>query len=336
MAFERRFDAMQYKRLGKTGVLVSEICLGTMTFGNEADEATSRAIMDRALEAGINFFDAAHNYNKGVTEEIVGRWIGPHRGEVILASKVYFPSGGGMNDQGTSRRNILRTVETTLKRLHTDYLDVLYLHHWDEHADIVQTLMALNTLVEQGKVHYCGVSNFAAWQIMKAVGVAAAMQLAPIVVMQPMYSLVKRQVEVEMLPLAAYEGLAVVPYNALGAGLLTGKYLQREGQGRLTEVEMYRQRYENPAYADITRRFVEYAEVRGYSPAALAVAWVMAHPAVTSTLVGARNVAQLDATLACLDLRLNPEQRAEITALSIDPPLPTDREPLAAVSTRGW
>lgn len=327
---------MQYKRLGKTGVLVSEICLGTMTFGNEADESASRGIMDRALEVGINFFDSAHNYNKGATEEIIGRWIGPHRGDVILASKVYFPASGGMNDKGASRRNILRTVETSLKRLQTDYLDVLYLHHWDDDAAIEQSLMAMNTLVERGTVHYCGVSNFAAWQIMKAVGVAEAMKLAPIVVMQPMYSLVKRQVEVEMLPLAAHEGLAVVPYNALGAGLLTGKYLGRDAQGRLTEVEMYRQRYENPAYMEITKRFVEFAEARGHSPAALAVAWVMAHPAITSTLVGARNVAQLDATLACLDIRLSAEARAEITALSIDPPLPTDREPLAAVSTRGW
>jgi len=326
---------MEYRFLGKTGIQVSEICLGTMTFGNEADEATSKQIMDRALDAGINFFDAAHNYNKGVTEEIVGRWIGPHRHEIILASKVFFPAGGGRNDKGTSRRNIIRTVEKTLQRLQTDFLDLLYLHYWDENTDPVITLQALNTLVEQGKVHYCAVSNFSAWQTVKAVETAKALGLAPIVACQPMYSLVKRQAEVEILPMADHEGLGVVPYNAIGAGLLTGKYLEG-GAGRLTETEMYRQRYENPGYVETTKRFVAHARERGLSPAALAVAWVLAHPAVTSPIVGARNIAQLDDTLACTGIRLTPEERAAITAFSPDPPHATDREPLAAVNTRGW
>jgi aryl-alcohol dehydrogenase-like predicted oxidoreductase len=327
---------MQYNRLGKTGLLVSEICLGTMTFGNESDEVTAQAIMGRALDAGINFFDTAHNYNKGVTEEIVGRWIGPHRGEIILASKVYFPSGGGLNDKGISRRNILRTVEKSLQRLQTDYLDILYLHHWDDDAAIEESIMALDTLVRQGKVHYCGVSNFAAWQAMKAIATATALGAAPISLMQPMYSLVKRQAEVEILPMAEYTGIGMVPYNAIGAGLLTGKYLQRDAQGRLTEVEMYRQRYENPAYLEVTKRFVYHAHATGHSPAALAVAWVLAHPVVTAALIGARNLEQLNDTLASVDIRLTREQRQAITALSIDPPLATDREPMAAVSTRGW
>lgn len=326
---------MNYRYLGDTGLRVSEICLGTMTFGNEADESTSRAIMDRAIETGINFFDAAHNYNKGVTEEIVGRWLGTRRREIILTSKVYFPAGGGMNDQGLSRRNIVQSVERSLKRLQTDYLDLLYLHHWDDHAHIEHALTALDDLVRSGKVMSCGVSNFAAWQTMKAISVSELKRLARISVMQPMYSLVKRQVEVELLPLAEHERLAVVPYNAIGAGLLTGKYLTG-GAGRLTEVEMYRQRYENDGYVEVTRRFVDYAKARGNSPAALAVAWVKAHPLVTSVLVGARSVAQLDDTLTCLDFDLSPGERAEITALSIDPPLATDREPLAAVKTRGW
>lgn len=326
---------MEYRRLGRTGVLVSEVCLGTMTFGNEADEKTSFALMDRAVERGINFFDTAHNYNKGATEEIVGKWIGPHRGEIILASKVYFPSGGGMNDRGSSRRNILRTVELSLKRLRTDYLDLLYLHYWDDTVSVEQSLGALHTLVEQGKVHYVGVSNHSAWQTLEAVRTAERCGFAPVVCCQPMYSLVKRQVEVEILPLAAYAGLGVVPYNAIAAGLLTGKYLAG-GQGRLTEVEMYRQRYENSAYAEVTRRFVAYARAKGVSPAALAVAWVNSHPQVTSAIVGARNLAQFEDTLGCIALRLGAEQRAEITGLSIDPPHATDREPLAAVSTRGW
>jgi aryl-alcohol dehydrogenase-like predicted oxidoreductase len=326
---------MEYNRLGKTGLLVSELCLGTMTFGNEADEKTSQALMERALEAGINFFDAAHNYNLGKTEEIVGRWIGPHRDQIILTSKVFFPCGGGMNDQGTSRRNIIRAVEKSLKRLQTDYIDIVYLHHWDENTGIEQSMGALNTLIEQGKVHYAGVSNFSAWQTMKAQAVAEARGFAPVSVIQPMYSLVKRQVEVEILPMAEYEGFAVVPYNALGAGLLTGKYLDG-GSGRLNEAEMYRQRYENPQYVEVTRQFVAYAKDKGISPAALALAWVNSHPLVTSALFGARNLEQFDNTLTCLEHRLTLEARREITALSIDPPRATDRESMNAMKQRGW
>jgi len=327
---------MQYNYLGKTGLQVSEVCLGTMTFGNEADEDMSRQLMGRALDRGINFFDSAHNYNKGATEEIVGRWLPPHRQEIILTSKIFFPAGGGMNDQGISRRNIILSVEKSLQRLQTDYIDILYLHHWDNHAAIEHSLGALTTLVEQGKVVYAGVSNFAAWQTMRAIASAELHNLAPIVVTQPMYSLVKRQAEVEILPLAEHEGLAVVPYNALGAGLLTGKYLDDQGQGRLTEVEMYRQRYEKPQYAEITRNFVELARSKGVAPAPLAVAWVMSNPAVTSTIVGARNPEQFDDTMACVDIRLSPEERDEVTAVSIDPPLATDREPMAALRSRGW
>lgn len=326
---------MDYVRLGKTGVLVSELALGTMTFGNEADEATSRALMDRALEAGINFFDTATNYNKGATEEIVGRWIGPHRHELILATKVYFPTGGGMNDEGLSRRNLLQAVEKSLRRLQTDYIDLLYLHHWDENVAIEQTLGAAHTLVEQGKVVYIAVSNFAAWQTMKALAVAEAQGYPPIVATQPMYSLLKRQAEVEIFPLAEHAGLGVVPYNAMGAGMLTGKYLHG-ASGRLTEVEMYRQRYGNPVYVEVTKRFIAHATEHGHSPAALAVAWVMSHPLVTSTIVGARSLEQFNETLRCLELRLTPEERAAISALSVEPPLATDREPMDAMRRRGW
>ncbi|MBI2424848.1 MAG: aldo/keto reductase [Candidatus Hydrogenedentes bacterium] len=326
---------MEYVPLGKTGLQVSELCFGTMTFGNEADEKTSQALFERALETGINFFDSAHNYNKGATEEILGRIMGAHRDRIILTSKVYFPSGGGRNDERLSRRNILRSVEKSLARMKTEYIDIVYLHHWDDTTDIAQAMGALNTLIESGKVHYAGVSNFSAWQTMAANRTARERGYHPLVCCQPMYSLVKRQAEVEILPMAAYEGLAVVPYNALGAGLLTGKYL--EGQtGRLTETEMYRQRYDNPQYVETTRRFVAHAHERGVSPAALAVAWVMSHPAIAAPIAGARTVDQFNNTLACLELRLSPEERAAITALSVDPPLATDREPMAAMRTRGW
>lgn len=326
---------MDYQVLGDTGLKVSTVCLGTMTFGNEADEPTSRVLMERAVDAGINFFDAAHNYNKGVTEEIVGRWLGARRREIILTSKVYFPAGGGRNDQGLSRRNIVQSVERSLKRLQTDYIDLLYLHHWDEHTHLEHSLGALDDLVRAGKVLSCGVSNFSAWQVMKAISVAELKRLARISVMQPMYSLVKRQVEVELLPLAAEEKLAVVPYNAIAAGMLTGKYLAG-GAGRLTEAEMYAQRYANADYTGVVERFVAHAKAQSHSPAALAVAWVMAHPLVTSTLVGARNPDQFNDTLKAVDIRLTREERDAITALSIEPPLATDREPMAAMNKRGW
>jgi aryl-alcohol dehydrogenase-like predicted oxidoreductase len=226
-------------------------------------------------------------------------------------------------------------VERSLKRLQTDRIEILYLHHWDEQVSLEESLRAVNTLVEQGKVLYPGISNFSAWQIALAMGITRMNNLAPIVCIQPMYSLVKRQAEVELLPLAAYEGLAVFPYNVIGAGLLTGKYLRGES-GRLTETEMYRQRYANPNYSLVTDRFVAYAREHRLSPAALAAAWVKSHPTVTAPIIGARSLEQFHDTLQCIDLSLDPEQRAAITALSIDPPLATDRESLAAMKTRGW
>ncbi len=326
---------MEYVRLGRTGLEISRLCLGTMTFGNEADESMSRALMDDAFGRGINFFDCAHNYNKGLTEEIVGRWIGPHRDEIILTTKIFFPFGGGRNDQGLSRRNIIASVERSLTRLQTDRVDILYLHHWDEHVCLDESLRAVNTLVEQGKVVYLGLSNFAAWQAMKAISLTQLGNYAPIVCIQPMYSLIKRQAEVELMPLAQHEGLAVFPYNAIAAGMLTGKYL--EGQsGRLNEVEMYRQRYADPRYIEVTRRFVAYAREKNLSPAALAVAWVMHHPAVTAPIIGARNLEQFHDTLQCLDLPLCAEICDEISALSIAPPLATDREDMTAMKARGW
>lgn len=326
---------MEYVRLGTTGLEISQLCLGTMTFGNEADESMSREIMKEAFDRGINFFDCAHNYNKGLTEEILGRWIGSHRDELLLTTKVFFPFGGGRNDQGLSRRNILASVERSLKRLQTDRIEILYLHHWDENVALEESLCAVNTLVEQGKVLYLGISNFAAWQVATAIGITRLKNLAPLVCIQPMYSLVKRQAEVELLPLAAHEHLAVFPYNAIAAGLLTGKYLRGES-GRLHEAEMYRQRYDNPQYVEVTKRFVEYAQQKKVSPAALAVAWVMSHPAVTAPIFGARNLDQFRDTLQCLDMQLSEEERDAITALSVDPPSATDRESMDAMKKRGW
>lgn len=315
---------MKFRRFGRTGLQVSPVCLGTMTFGKEADEATSVGIMNRALEVGVNFFDTANLYSKGISEEIIGRWMGPHREDIVLASKVYFPMSDRPNDRGSSRRNIMLSTEKSLRRLRTDWLDILYLHRWDDHTALEESLAAVTTLVEQGKVLYCGVSNFSAWQTMKACGLAAARRFAPVVCIQPMYNLVKRQAEVEILPMAQSEGLAVCPYSPMAAGLLSGKY-QRGQMGRIKENEMYARRYRESSYMEVSNRFVRYAEDHGCAPSALAVAWVMSHPAVTCPIIGARNVEQLNETLGCLDMELSANARAEITALSIDPPCATDR-----------
>jgi len=315
---------MDYVLLGNTGVRVSKLCLGTMTFGNESDEKTSFAIMDRAAEIGINFFDTANIYNKGQSEVITGKWLNGRRESIVLASKVHFPSGDGPNERSSSRRNILLSVEKSLERLQTDWLDILYLHHWDAETDLEQTLGAVTTLVEQGKVMYLGLSNFSAWQTMKALAMAQNAGYAPPVCIQPMYNLVKRQAEVELLLLAAWENLAVFPCNPLAAGLLTGKY-QRKETGRLNENEMYKDRYKNAQYWEVAERFVKYAQDNGYSPAALAMAWVASNPAVTAPILGARNLEQMNDTLNCLEIKLSDEERAKISALSVTPSLATDR-----------
>lgn len=317
---------MRYVRFGDTGIKVSRLCLGTMTFGNEADEARSREIMDRAFDAGINFFDTADIYTHGTTEEIVGRWLEGRRQKVVLATKVHFPTGKGVNEKGNSRLHILSGVERSLKRLQTDYVDVLYLHHWDDETPIEESLAAIDHLVRQGKVLYGAVSNFSAWQTVKAIECARARGYAPVTAHQPMYNLTKRVAEVEILPMALDYRIAVCPYSPMAAGLLSGKYNRGE-TGRITHHPMYKERYKDPVHIEIAQRFIDYAQSRGLSPVALAVAWCGSHPAVTSPIIGARNVEQLDAALPSVDIDLTPEQREEISALSPAPPLPTDREP---------
>jgi len=321
---------MKYVPFGKTGIRVSELSLGTMTFGNEADEDTSRDMMDRAFDAGVNFFDTADVYTGGSAEEIMGRWMGARRKDIIVASKVHYPTGKGVNERGSSRLHILHGVENSLKRLQTDYLDVLYLHHWDDATPIEESLSAMTQLVDQGKVLYCGVSNFSAWQTMKAIAASDANGFAPIVVHQPMYNLLKRIVEVEILPMAESEGLAVCPYSPIAAGLLTGKYHRGE-RGRISHHPMYRERFKNHEYMEIAGRFADHGQAIGIVPATLAVAWVLSHPLVTSPILGARNVEQLDLALAGREIELKEEARAVITALSPGPPRATDREDPSAL-----
>jgi len=318
---------MHYTLLGRTGVQVSRLCYGTMSFGGDADETTSAAMFKRCRDAGINFFDSANVYSQGRAEEILGRLMKGCRDELVITSKVFGQMGKDRNDRGLSRRNIMLAAEASLRRLGTDRLDVYFCHQFDPTAPIDETLAAMGDLVRQGKVLYPGVSNWSAWQTARALGIAERLGLTPIYVLQPMYSLAKRTAEIEILPLAEQENLAVIPYSPLGGGLLTGKYTtsKRDRQGRLVTNERYSQRYGDNEYYRLAEDFAEYAKRAGTHPATLAVAWVMANPAVTAPIIGARNVEQLEASLAAADYTMSQEQWEEMADLTSPVPLATDR-----------
>jgi len=298
-----------------------------MTFGGPADEAESKRMFNRCLDAEINFFDCANVYNGGVSEEILGRLMKGKRDDLVITSKVFGNMSGKLNGGGLNRRHIVRAVEDSLRRLDTDRLDLYFVHQMDADTPIEETVRALDDLVKAGKILYPAVSNWASWQIMKALGISQREMLARFECIQPMYNLVKRQVEVEVLPLALSEQMGVIPYSPLGAGLLTGKYgrKDRPDSGRLQENPMYVRRYSLDWYYDTAEDFVTYARNKGYNPVSLAVAWVLSHPAVTAPIIGARNVEQLEPSLDAVNIPVTPEMRAEISAFSPTPAPATDR-----------
>ncbi|MEZ4267348.1 MAG: aldo/keto reductase [Myxococcota bacterium] len=318
---------MEYRFVGRTGLRVSKLAMGTMAFGGDADEATSRAIFERALEAGVNVFDTADVYNGGRSEEMLGCFMAPHRDRLVIATKAYFPTSDDPNGRGASRYHLVRAVEASLRRLCTDRVDIFYVHRYDAETAPEETLRALDDLVRSGKVLYPAVSNYAAWQTSRALGISERLGLAPLVCVQPMYNLVKRQAEVEILPMAHASGVGVFPYSPLGGGLLSGKYGvdRRPEGGRLVDNPMYKVRYADPGHYELAERFTALARAHGHHPVSLAIAWVAHHPAVTAPLIGARNLAQLEPALAAADLPMTDALYAEITALSPAPPSATDR-----------
>ncbi|HEX8236695.1 MAG TPA: aldo/keto reductase [Abditibacteriaceae bacterium] len=316
---------MEYTYLGNTGVQVSRLCFGTMSFGGDADEATSGALFGRCREAGINFFDCADVYSQGKAEEILGRLLQGCRDEIVLTSKVFGAMSDDRNQRGLSRRHITRAVEASLKRLNTDRLDFYFVHQFDANTPMEETLRALDDLVSAGKIVHPAVSNWAAWQIALALGKCELKRWARFACIQPMYSLAKRQAEVEILPLAQSENLGVIPYSPLGGGLLSGKYSKEAGSGRLRDNAMYARRYGDTSYYDLAERFTEYSREHKVHPASLAVAWVMSHPTITAPIIGARNVEQLEPSLQAVDLPMTPQWREEISSLSPTPPPATDR-----------
>lgn len=316
---------MDYAFLGRTGVRVSRLAMGTMGFGPDA--ATDVRIFAAAMEAGINLFDCADVYHQGASERRLGELMAAHRDELVITTKAYFPTGADQNARGASRYHLVRAVEASLKRLKTDRIDVFFLHRFDDQTDLAETLRAVEDLVRQGKILYPAVSNYAAWQTQKALGLAEARGWQPVVAIQPMYNLAKRQAEVELLPMARANQLAVLPYSPLGGGLLTGKYGvdQRPDQGRIVDNPMYGVRYGEEENYQVATRFAAHAAELGVHPVTLAVAWVASHPAVTAPLLGARNLEQLAPALAAAELHLDAETRAAISALSRTPPPATDR-----------
>ena len=307
---------MNYVNLGKAGVKVSEICLGCMTLGREADEAESIRMIDMAYDHGINFFDVADGYNRGKSEEILGKGLREKRSQVVVATKVFAKMGEGANDGGLSRYHILRAVDDSLRRLNTDRIDLYQLHRFDPQVPLEETLGVLDDLVRWGKVVYIGCSNFAARQLMKSLGISEQLGLHSFTCLQPMYNILKREVEEEILPLCLEEGIGVIPYNPLAGGFLTGKYSADSpppSGTRLGEMETYRNRYLYDRNFQLTSKFLQAAGKRAVHPIALSIAWVASHPAITSAIIGARNEGQLQETLKLADMKISVEERDQIT-----------------------
>jgi aryl-alcohol dehydrogenase-like predicted oxidoreductase len=315
---------METKRLGRTGLKVSAMCLGTMTFGNQAGEDTSFAIMDKAWEAGIFFFDSADVYpviptleTVGRSEEIIGRWVKARgvRYQLVLATKARGRMGPGPNDQGLSRRHLMEAIDASLRRLGTDYVDLYQVHSPDPETPLEETMRALDDIVRSGKARYVGCSNFEAWRLCKSLWVSDKHGLARFDSAQPRYNLLDRRIEPELLPLCREEGTGVIPYSPLGGGLLTGKY--RRGQAPPSEaryVRFGRQAMLTDPTLDAVAQLEGIARERGITPAQLALGWLLANPVITAPIIGATHPEQLDETLAAQPIDLTEAERAACDA----------------------
>ena len=323
---------MQYRKFGRTGLTVSRLCLGTMTFGLQTEEDASRRILDTAADAGVNFIDTADVYplgsdhsDAGRTEEIVGRWLKGKRDRFILATKAVGKMGPSAWDQGASRKHLLDAIDASLKRLGTDYVDLYQLHTDDANTPLDETLEALDVIVRSGKARYIGVSNFLAYRLARALGRADVLRVARFVSVEPRYNLLFRKIERELLPLAAEEQLAVMPYNPLAGGLLTGKHKLDAAppSGRFTETvgkagAMYQERYWHQREFETIERLKAIVEPTGESLTRVSLAWVLANPLVTSAIIGASRAEQLNDTLAASELVLDANIKQQLDEASVE------------------
>ena len=320
---------MRHTRLGRTGLSVSRLCLGTMTFGLQCDEGASRAILDRAAAGGITFLDTADVYpvgggleTVGRTEEIVGRWLEGRRPDFVVATKCAGAMSARPWDRGNSRKHILDAIDGSLRRLRTDYIDLYQLHHWDPHTPIDETLRALDDVVRAGKARYVGCSNFHAYQVARALGRSEALGLARFDSVQPRYNLLFRQIERELLPLSREEGVGVIPYNPLAGGLLSGKHRRDAGPTAGTRftlgnaAERYQDRYWHERGFETVEALRPLAAEAGMPLARLAVAWMLAEPVITSPIVGASRPEQLDDVLPATEKPLDAALKARLDEMT--------------------
>ena len=320
---------MDHARLGRTGLQVSRLCLGTMTFGLQSDEATAAAILDRAAEGGIDFLDTSDAYplggdltTRGVTEEILGRWLHGKRDRFIVATKCFAPTGPAPFDAGNSRKHILAAADASLRRLQTDYIDLYQLHGYDPATPIEETLGALDDLVHAGKVRYIGCSNFLTYQLVRAIGRSETLRLARFDSVQPRYNLLFRQIEREMLPFCLEDGVGVIPYNPIAGGLLSGKHSRTapppEGTRFTlgTAAKNSPDRYWHDREFETVDALRQLADKAGVSLVTLAVAWVLANPAITAPIIGASRPDQLEASLAAAELDLDDDLTRQLDELT--------------------
>lgn len=318
---------MEYRRLGSTGTVVSTLCLGTMTFGTESDETVAHEQLDRFVERGGNFLDTANVYSGGASERIIGRWLAGRPGirdRVVIATKGRFATGDGPNDLGNSRLNLTRALDASLERLGVEVIDLYQAHAWDPLTPLEEMLGFFDDAVRSGKIHYAGVSNFVGWQLQKAVLLARHHGLAPIVTLQPQYNLLQRGVEFELAHVCVNEGIGMLPWSPLGGGWLSGKYRRDTaptGATRLGEnpdrgMEAYGPRNSDERTWRVIEAVQEVAETRGDSMAQVALAWLVDRPAVSSVILGARTLEQLDDNLGAAGLHLSDDDTARLDEAS--------------------
>ncbi|MFO1188292.1 MAG: aldo/keto reductase [Alphaproteobacteria bacterium] len=310
---------MHYRRLGRSGIRVSPLCLGAMMFGGPTDAPTSARIIAKARDAGINFLDTANAYSMGASEEIVGRSIATDRDAWVLATKVAQPMGKGIHDRGLSRKHIWQSVDASLRRLGTDYIDILYLHREDIGTPLEETVMALGDLTRQGKIRYVGLSNFRAWRMAEICAISDRLGVGRPVVCQPYYNLLNRQPEVEVLPCCHHFGLGVAPYSPFARGVLSGKYRpgaepatgSRAGRKdkRILETEMRTESF------TIAETIIAHCRQRGLTPVQFAINWVLNNALITAPIVGPRTEEQMDDYLLVLDAPFTAEDEALVDRL---------------------
>jgi aryl-alcohol dehydrogenase-like predicted oxidoreductase len=313
---------MQYRRLGRSGLKVSEICLGTMTFGHGTDVAEAERIVAEALDGGVTFFDTADGYSDGESESMLGRALGARRRDAVIATKVFNAMGPGPNDSGMSRVHIMNAVEDSLRRLGTDYIDLYYIHHVDVQTPLDEMLRAFDDLVRQGKIRYPACSNYEAWRLMEALWISDSKGLARFAAYQPQYSLVVRDIEEELVPACDLKGVGMVVWSPLAGGYLSGKYRPGERSvagARSAENWAFPTRFFHPDHEAILAELLAVARDLGHTPAQVAVRWVLDQNMVCSAIVGARTAAQFRDTLACCGWDLPDETRSRLDKISVLP-----------------